>query len=226
MYAQSEQSATGRSQATLLPALCESSGRRVSCRGAAGRRAGVAMRLEQLDRDARLLAHERPEVPRRHAPADDVRLRADRRRAVAAGEQRDLPEVVARPERRRRCLPSCVTRPSPSRRRRSRRRPRPPRRCGRPARTSGAAWTRRSSADPCRTRRRRARHRAGSRRARQACAEPTRPPWDGQPPPAPAGRPPWRAARRERLAFTRGGLPARRARSRAGGRVGRRIRRP
>ena len=55
--------------------------------------------LEQLDRDARLLAHEGPEVPGRHAPADDVRVGAHRRRAIASGEQRDLAEMLAAAER-------------------------------------------------------------------------------------------------------------------------------
>src|SRR5665213_434908 len=51
---------------------------------------------EQLPRDRGVALDERPEFPRRHAVAEHVGGGGDRRGAFRPGEERDLPEVVAR----------------------------------------------------------------------------------------------------------------------------------
>src|SRR5205085_6431437 len=56
-------------------------------------------RREELPRDRGVLLDEWLEVPRGHAVAEHVGLGGDRRRAVGAGQERDLAEVVAGADR-------------------------------------------------------------------------------------------------------------------------------
>src|SRR6266849_10830199 len=102
----SHRSAAGTAATTTAPAASSALPRSAAPRPVA--LFGELMQLlghrrQELPGDLGVALDERPEVPRRHAVADHVRLGGDRRRPVGAGEERDLAEVVAGADRAAGC---------------------------------------------------------------------------------------------------------------------------